>query len=137
MPSLHAMLILSAGFLLLTMVSSYVGDDDVAYAFLNRKPTSQEALARIRFVFLKMFASISCGAVFAVTFVKPLLARMGIAHVSKGEAVGLAFLCIIMCGLLIGIAQNISRRMRGRPQRPIVDVRLIQHNLNQWVHPRW
>ena len=42
----------------LTLISSWAGDDDTVYAFLNRKPTSSEAIARIRFVLLKFFASL-------------------------------------------------------------------------------
>ena len=40
--------------------------------------------------------------------------------------------CWVCFALLLGIFQNIIRRIRGRQIRPIFDVALIRHNLSKW-----
>lgn len=106
--------------LILTAYCSYVGDDDVIYQFLHRKPTPQEGLRRIRWVLLKAFASIYGGLV-TVSAIQALLKQCCSVTFVGNPAVLTGFACMAIVSLAIGLLQNGIRRLRGRPRRPVFD----------------
>jgi hypothetical protein len=61
--------------LALTAFCSYIGDDDVVYQFLCRKPTPREALVRVRWVLLKTITSLYGGGALALAIIKIIVAR--------------------------------------------------------------
>ena len=65
----------AAFWFVLTMLSSFIGDDDIVYncMSMNRSPTGKETLARMRFVFPKLFASLYCGGLLAMLFTQNIL----------------------------------------------------------------
>jgi len=99
---------------------SYIGDDDVVYQYLDRRPTPQEGLRRIRWVLLKATASIYGGALLATAVPAVLRACCAIALVGD-PAVLITFACMGVVSLLIGVLQNGIRSLRGRPTRPLID----------------
>jgi hypothetical protein len=113
-----------------TIFLSYKGDDDVVYQYFDRKPTGREALIRIRWVMLKFITSIQGGALLAVLLGFPLIRHFHIAF-SKHEAGVLGIVCVCIVGLAIGILQNGIRRLCGRPNRPPLDLTILQKNLRQ------
>ena len=125
------LLVLSAFFLGLTAFCSYIGDDDVVYRFLDRKPTPHEAIIRIRWVMLKAVASIYGGFLLGSIVKKFLLGWCSIG-LSKDPAVLIAFACVALVSLLIGVMQNGIRRVRGRPRRPLIDAVVWQRSLGSW-----
>jgi hypothetical protein len=106
--------------LALTVFCSYIGDDDVVYKYLERKPTPKEGLRRIRWVLLRTFTSIYGGLVLAAVVQKLLMQCCSIV-LSKDPAVLTLFACMALVGLSIGVLQNGMRRLRGRPTRPLID----------------
>lgn len=104
----------------LTVYFSYIGDDDVVYQYLRRKPTPKEGVRRTRWVLLKAFTSIYGGLVLAAAVQKLLLQCCSIALRGNPSALT-AFACMILVGLLIGVLQNGIRRLRNRPTRPLLD----------------
>jgi len=52
--TIETLIILSIASLGLTLLSSWVGDDDIVNSYMNRTPTGKEALARIRYVLTKV-----------------------------------------------------------------------------------
>jgi hypothetical protein len=119
-------------FFLLTLLSSWVGDDDVAYNCLDRKPTGKEGIARIRYVLVKFYASMSGGALLTIAFVKEVLERILFIKVSLIEAFCISPAFIAIVALLIGVLQNGIRLYQGRQTRPVFDVSLLRHNREQW-----
>jgi len=107
--------------LMLTVYCSYIGDDDVVYDYLYRRPTPNEGLRRIRWVLLRTFASMYGGFVLAGTILKFLIQFCSIRVVGQDTKVLLAFACIALANILIGILSNGMRRLRGRPTRPLID----------------
>lgn len=130
--TLDSLIIRSCVFLVLTLISSWVGDDDVAYTVMGRKPTSQEGIARIRYVLVKFFAMFYGGALLAFVAVQQIVQRIFLLNVSKFEYLCLQVLCMILLGLFIGVVQNWIRSLQGRKKRPICDVALARYNSNQW-----
>lgn len=120
MSHIHNMIILFVGLLGLTAFCSYIGDDDIIYQFLYRKPTPREGLVRVRWVFLKALTSIYGGGVLAVGVAK-LLAVCCSVSFSKSLIVPAILACVGLVFLAIGILQNGVRRLRGRPIRPVID----------------
>jgi hypothetical protein len=72
MSQLQSWAILFVCLLSLTAFCSYIGDDDVVYEFLHRKPTPREAIIRVRWVLLKAVTSIYGGCVLAAAILQPL-----------------------------------------------------------------
>lgn len=107
--------------LLLSMGSSYVGDDDVVYDYLYRKPTPHEGLRRIRWVLLRTFTSIYAGAVLTRAILNIPQGCCAIRAVGHDQAALLLLACVALVSLLIGILSNGIRRLRGRPTRPLLD----------------
>jgi hypothetical protein len=128
----HDLIIYSSLTLALTLVFSWIGDDDVVYAIMNRKPTPNEAIARIRYVFAKFFASLYCGGLIALFLVQDVFRGMLSLNVSKLQIVFIVWLCICLFSLFIGVLQNCIRLLQGRKQRPIFDVEIWRHNLKLW-----
>ncbi len=113
-------IIAATALLAATIFCSYLGDDDIVYQYLYRKPTSNEGLRRIRWVLLKTFASIYGGFVVAAVILWLLLQCCSLRL--AGYAFDLVvFACIALMAVLIGVIQNVIRRMRGRPTRPLID----------------
>jgi LytS/YehU family sensor histidine kinase len=124
-------------FFLLTILSSYVGDDDVVYKLIDRKPTGKEAIARIRFVMVKVIASIFGGAVLAAFIGLVVIRRLFSFSLSGNQGVLLAVFCIAITALSIGEAQNIVRLIQGRQYRPITDhFTVLKHNFRLWTRGR-
>jgi len=123
-------------FFALTLISSSVGDDDVAYKFFDRKPTGKEALARIRFVIAKVLASLYGGGLMAFFIAQTLARNDLLSSISKNQSILLMMLCIVAVALLIGIVQNFLRLIQGRQQRPIFDQAILKHNLRLFIRPR-
>jgi hypothetical protein len=123
--------VLSAFFLGLTALCSYIGDDDVVYRFLDRKPTPHEAIIRIRWVMLKAVASIYGGFLLGSIVKKSLLGCCSIG-LSENPAVLIAFACVALVSLLIGVMQNGIRRLRGRAARPLIDAVVWRRSLGPW-----
>jgi hypothetical protein len=118
--------------LAVTAYCSYIGDDDVVYKFLDRKPTPREGMIRIRWVLLKTFTSIYGGALLSVAIGIYGLRNLWSIHLSKNQAVLLALVCIAPANLMIGVLQNEIRRLTSRPKRPLIDGTVWKHNLRQW-----
>src|SRR5579862_6851151 len=74
-------------FFILTVVFSWVGDDEIAYKILERKPTSKEGMARIRFVLVKMFAAVLGGGILAVFLGQVILQRTFLFALTKNQIV--------------------------------------------------
>jgi hypothetical protein len=104
----------------LTALCSYIGDDDVIYQFLNRKPTPREAIIRIRWVMLKALTSIYGGGLLAIAIVRFLMSCCSI-NLSENPATLTGFACMAVASLLISVMQNGIRHLRGRPTRPLID----------------
>ena len=119
----------------LTLISSYLGDDDVVYKFFNRKPTGKEAIVRICFVMVKYFASISGGCLISAFVGLVILKRIFFLNMTKDHAVLLTLFFIIVAYLLIGVIQNVIRRMQGRQPRSIFDWAIYKHNIKLWLRP--
>jgi len=107
--------------LMLTAYYSYIGDDDVVYEYLYRRPTPNEGLRRIRWVLLRTFTSIYAGVILAAVVRNLLIRCCSINFVGHDQAVLLAFACIALVSVLIGILSNGIRRLRGRQTRPLID----------------
>jgi hypothetical protein len=119
-------------FLGLTLFRSYRGDDDVVYRFIDRKPTPQEGLVRIRWVLLKAFASFYGGLI--LTLVVVYIARLFYPiHLTRSQTPFLSLACIVLVSLAISLLQNEIRRLCGRQKRPIVDWSILRRNLRQWT----
>jgi hypothetical protein len=130
MSQLQSSAILFVILLALTAFCSYLGDDDVVYNFLDRKPTPREGFIRVRWVLLKAITSICGGAVLAVGGME-LIRLFCPLNLSKNEDVLLRALGMGVVSLLIGVLQNEIRRLRGRPRRPVFDWSILNHNLKQ------
>ena len=116
---------------LLTMYSSWIGDDDVVYACMHRKPTNHEGLRRMRYVLVKGFASMSCGGYFASVFGEYILKPTVMPQISHDQAVLIILIFMGITGLLIGVIQNVIRQYQGRQLRPPFDKELFVYNLNR------
>ena len=115
-------------FLTLTICCSYIGDDDVVYQVIGRKPTPREGLIRIRWVLLKTFTSIYVG--FAIAYsLKRFLVHGYSIELSKNSSVTIAFSCVALAALLIEALQNVIRRLTGRLARPLNDWSVFRRNL--------
>jgi hypothetical protein len=121
-------------FFSLTLYCSYIGDDDVAYRYMGRKPTPKETISRIRFVLAKAVASIYMGSVIAILLGLEIIKETLGFSISENQSVYLIVACICIANLFIGVIQNWIRRSRGRQQRPLIDVALWKYNLHQWVN---
>jgi hypothetical protein len=86
----------------LTLYFCVQGDDDVVYKFMDRRPTGQEAIARIRFVLAKLFASLSGGALMVAVLGKVVLKSIFSITISENSGVLLGLLCILIASMLIG-----------------------------------
>jgi len=125
-----------AVFLMLTIISCYIGDNDVVYKFLERKPSPKEAVARIRFVLLRGITSVYGGGILAFCFARYVLKDVYSIHVSVDQSVLLIlFFYGVVDFLIIGIIQNGLRFLQGRQQRPLFDPIIWRHNLRQWQRP--
>lgn len=120
MSQTQSWIILFVLFLGVTAFCSYIGDDDVVYRYLDRKPTSREGIVRIRWVILKTLAAIYGGGVLEAVIGKLLIACCSIVLLGNPAALTV-LVCIALVGLLIGVLQNGIRRLRGRPTRPLID----------------
>ena len=107
--------------LLLTICSSYIGDDDVVYDYLYRKPTPHEGLRRIRWVLLRTLTSIYAGALLSRAGLNILIWCCSIHVTGHDPALLLMLACIVVVSILIGILSNGMRRLLGRPTRPLID----------------
>jgi hypothetical protein len=116
------------GLFSLTALCSYIGDDDVIYRFLDRKPTPHEAIVRIRWVILKAVTSIYGGGVLAPFIILCLVSCCAIIP-SKNQVVLLTVVCAGLVSLMISVLQNQIRRVRGRPTRPLIDRAVWQRSL--------
>jgi len=121
-------------FAALTVWCSYIGDDDIVYKFLDRKPTPQEGVIRIRFVILKTITSVYAGSLMSIWFVQ-YIKSIYLINLSKNQAVLLVLIFIAMSSLFIGIIQNGMRYLQCRPRRALIDTIIWRHNLRQWL--RW
>jgi 4-hydroxybenzoate polyprenyltransferase len=130
MSQVQSWIILFVCLLALTAFCSYIGDDDVVYQFVDRKPTPREGLIRIRWVLLKTFTSLYGGVVLA-TALTSVLGNFFPISLSKNQAALVALACVVIAGLLIGVLQNQIRRLRGRPTRPLVDLSILKRNLRR------
>jgi hypothetical protein len=128
MSYIQNIIVLFICFLVLTAFCSYIGDDDVVYQFLERKPTPREGLIRIRWVLLKTFTSLFGGMLLAFVLGKIILEKRYSVHLSPNQAVLLALACVCVAGLMIGVLENEIRRLCGRQRRPLVDVAVLKHN---------
>ncbi len=126
MSQFEKLIILFACMLFLTVYRSYLGDDDVVYKFMDRKPTPQESIIRIRWVLLKAFAAISGGVVLASAIIVSL--RSQSIHLSESQLDLLFFASMGVVVCLIGFIQNGIRLLTGRRQRPIIDVEIWRRN---------
>jgi hypothetical protein len=106
--------------LIATGYCSYIGDDDVVYQYLYRKPTPNEGLRRIRWVLLKTFTSVYGGFIVAAA-VRQVLTLCCSITLSRDPTLLVAYACMLLVALLIGILQNGVRLLRGRPTRPLID----------------
>ena len=111
---------------------SYIGDDDVVYKFLDRKPTPREGVIRIRWVMLKAITSIYGGGLLGLAVGRNVLRDLLSITFSKNGAVLLIVMCIGLTSLIIGMLQNEMRRISGRPKRPLIDGVIWAHNFRQW-----
>ena len=120
------------GFFLLTCFLSYIGDDEVAYKILKRKPTPKEGMARIRFVLVKLLSCLYGGSALSYFLVQKILKeRLGFSF-SGNESIALILVSMGFVFLFIGAVQNLIRILLGRPRRPILDFSLLKHNLSRW-----
>jgi hypothetical protein len=111
----------------LTAFCSFIGDDDVVYQYMDRKPTPREGIIRIRWVMLKALTSIFGGGVLGIAIDK-FLSDYFSFDISKNQAGLTALACFAVVGLLIGVLQNEIRRARGRPSRPLIDGAVWRRN---------
>ncbi len=72
MSQFQGWIILFVALLALTAFCSYIGDDDIVYQFLDRKPTPREGLVRVRWVMLKAITSAYGGGVLAITLLEAI-----------------------------------------------------------------
>jgi hypothetical protein len=121
-------------FFSLTVYCSYIGDDDVVYRYMGRKPTPEEAICRIRFVLAKAVASIYMGSAIAILLGLEIIKETLGFSISENQSVYLIVVCICIANLLIGVIQNWIRRSQGRQQRPLIDVALWKYNVHQWMN---
>src|SRR5689334_10155164 len=112
MSQFQGWIILFIVFLILTAFCSYIGDDDVVYQFLNRKPTPREGLVRIRWVMLKAITSIYGGCVLA-SLLFDIIIRVYRHRIPIAEVVLFSTMCMGIVSLLIGVLQNEIRRLPG------------------------
>ena len=115
-----------------TMFFSYLGDDEVAYRFIGRKPTGKEVVARLRFLIAKFCACLSGGIVMAVFFMQYIYA--GIFSLPKPSPNRLALLYLLgvfAAFLLCGVLQNIIRRLQGRKPRSVYEKEVLKDNLKR------
>ncbi len=123
--------------LILTLIFSWKGDDDVAYLFFAKKPTGTEAIRRIRFVLSKSLASVTGGALTSVILVKYIITKVfNNIIMSNNKILLLIILSIFIFSALIGLIQNVIRLVRGRSTRPIVDFSILKFNIINFVRPR-
>jgi hypothetical protein len=120
-------------FFSLTLLSISAGDGEAVYKFLDRKPTGNEAIARIRFVMVRLIASISGGCLMALIIGRDMLRDDFSLAISKDQRTLLAVLCIGVTHILIEVVHNIIRHMQGRRTRPIFDPVIIKHNYEGWL----
>jgi hypothetical protein len=129
--TIDKLMTLAAIFFALTLISSWIGDDDTAYKFWGRKPTGAEGIARIRFVLVKFFASLYGGVL--VAFLLASYVRDAFSMTMPNEYfVCFMALCMALFALFIGVMQNGIRLIRGRKLRPIYDLALLRYNLDKW-----
>lgn len=121
--------IYSAIALALLISSCLSKDDDVVYKFFKRKPTPKEGFARIRFVLIKVFASINIGVMLSI-FLIPIIENYIEYNLSENYSVIFMVVMIAVTSLLIGYIQNLIRILQGRPIRPIFDVAVLKYNIN-------
>jgi hypothetical protein len=88
-------IITSVVLLIGTAYCSYIGDDDVVYQYLYRRPTPKEGLRRIRWVLLKMFTSIYVGFLLASGIQKILFECCSIRVTERRPIELIAFACIV------------------------------------------
>jgi hypothetical protein len=119
-------------FTLLTLISSWVGDDDVVYAFWDRDPTPNESIRRLRYVLVKFFASLYGGGYLALLLGRDVIKGMLMIDFPKVVFVVLIGICIGAFSLFIGVIQNQIRSLNGRPKRPPYDLALRRRNRAQW-----
>jgi len=124
----------AAFWFVLTMLSSFIGDDDIVYncMSMNRPPTGKETLARMRFVFPKLFASLYCGGLLAMLFTQNILRGVFSLNPPRLQIIGLIAVGWVLCGLFIGVIQNWMRPFQGRQQRPILDMPVWRYGINLW-----
>lgn len=120
MSQIQSWIIVFACLLGLTAFCSYIGDDDVIYLYLYRKPSPREGIVRVRWVLLKTFTSLYGGLASAPAVIRILEDCCSIS-LSKDSIALIAFGFMALASLLIGILQNGIRWLRGRPRRPIID----------------
>ena len=65
MSHIYSSIVVFVCLLVVTGYCNYIGDDDVVYQYLDRKPAPDEGLRRTRWVLLKASASIYGGFVLA------------------------------------------------------------------------
>jgi hypothetical protein len=120
MSKLEKAIVLVVCLLPLTLFCSYIGDDDVIYQFLYRKPTPHESLARLRWVILKIMTSIYGGFVLSAAVRKFLAACFSVSLTDFAHA-QVVLACIGVVALFIGLLQNAIRYASDRPLRPVID----------------
>jgi hypothetical protein len=107
-----------------TLYLSWRGDDDAVYQLQGRKPTQQQAAAHGRFVISKTLTTVSCGCSAAI-----LINNLFGLSLSENGKLFIISVCIVFIYLAIGEAQNAIRRVRGRPEHPIIDIDAIRKML--------
>jgi hypothetical protein len=125
--------LLFGAFLISFVASCWVGDGDVIYDILHRKPSSKETVQRVRFVLLKAF-TIFYGALLATIFVGHSVIEGMLLIKVWGNDVLIIFLpCWAVVALLVGILQNVIRQIQGRELRPLIDRVILRYVGRQWA----
>lgn len=124
--------------LIITFFCIFNGDDDIAAQIIDRKPTSQEAFRRIRYVLARACTAAVGGFTLLVEIINHIIVpydifpRQKISHALFQDIalVGLLGCCFISL-FLIRIPQNFLRARWGKPPRPFIDFETMNRNFTK------
>src|ERR1700744_4047902 len=91
----------------LTLYFCLKADDDVVYNFFDRKPTGQESIRRIRYVFSKMLCSVYGGGILAIIIKKNFFDKYSSFNFLQNKSVFVILLFAIIFRGMFGAIQNI------------------------------
>jgi hypothetical protein len=117
--------------LVLTLIFVGLGDDDVAYKCMKRKPIGNEVAARLRFVAAKMAAS-GWGGALMVRFGGLYILERFPSQFLRENILVFWIPCFVVVYSLVGALQNIVRFFQGRKPLPLFEKELAKYNLEQW-----